>query len=42
MAHELSIVNGVAEMFSGNNIVPWHKLGTVVSGLLTDGDSWAM
>lgn len=22
-------------MFSGNNVVPWHKLGTVVSGLLT-------
>ena len=35
MAHELSIQNGRAEMFSGNNIVPWHKLGTVVSGTLT-------
>lgn len=35
MSHELSIVNGRAEMFSGNNQVPWHKLGTVVSGTLT-------
>lgn len=35
MAHELSIQNGRAEMFSGNNTTPWHKLGTVVSGLLT-------
>lgn len=22
-------------MFSGSNITPWHKLGTVVNGLLT-------
>lgn len=35
MAHQISIQNGVAEMFSGNNVVPWHKLGTVVAGLLT-------
>lgn len=35
MSHELTITNGKAEMFSGQNIVPWHKLGTVVSGLLT-------
>lgn len=35
MAHELSIQNGRAEMFSGNNVTPWHKLGTVVAGLLT-------
>lgn len=35
MSHELSINNGRAEMFSGNNVLPWHKLGTVVSGLLT-------
>lgn len=26
-------------MFSGNNIVPWHKLGTVVSGLLTSAQA---
>ena len=36
MAHELSInTNGEAEMFSGNGITPWHKLGTVVEGMLT-------
>lgn len=39
MAHELSIQNGKAEMFSGNNVVPWHKLGTVVSGLLTAAEA---
>lgn len=39
MAHELSIVNGKAEMLSGNNVVPWHKLGTVVSGTLTAQDA---
>lgn len=36
MAHKLTIrTDGSAEMFSGNNAVPWHKLGTVVSGMLT-------
>ena len=35
MAHELSVQNGITEMFSGNNKLPWHGLGTVVSGLLT-------
>ncbi len=35
MAHELSIQNGRGEMFSGSNLTPWHKLGTVVKGLLT-------
>jgi len=35
MAHEISIQNGRAEMFSGNNKLPWHGLGTVVAGLLT-------
>lgn len=35
MSHEISVVNGVAEMFSGNQVVPWHKLGQVVAGLLT-------
>lgn len=39
MAHELSIVDGKAEMFSGNNEVPWHKLGTVVQGLLTSAEA---
>lgn len=27
--------NGEAEMFSGQGIVPWHKEGTIVEGLLT-------
>ena len=35
MSHELSVQNGRAEMFSGNNMVPWHKMGEVVAGLLT-------
>lgn len=39
MAHELSIVNGAAEMFSGSNTLPWHKLGTVVAGLLTAAEA---
>lgn len=39
MAHEISIVNGRAEMFSGMNVVPWHKLGTVVSGTLTAAEA---
>lgn len=30
---------GQAEMFSGQNIVPWHGLGTVVDGLLTSEDA---
>jgi phage/plasmid-like protein (TIGR03299 family) len=35
MAHCLSInKKGRAEMFSGRNITPWHRLGTVVDGLL--------
>lgn len=35
MSHELSInKKGEAEMFSGNNEVPWHGLGTVVAGQL--------
>lgn len=33
--HKISVANGTAEMFSGMGIVPWHGLGTVVSGLLT-------
>lgn len=35
MAHELSTnAEGKVEMFSGNGIIPWHKLGTVVQGML--------
>jgi phage/plasmid-like protein (TIGR03299 family) len=33
------MVNGRAEMFSGNGKVPWHKLGTVVQGLLSARDA---
>lgn len=39
MAHEISVQNGVAEVFCGQNQTPWHKLGTVVSGLLTAADA---
>lgn len=36
MAHELEILeDGSASMFSGENLTPWHGLGTVVDGLLT-------
>lgn len=35
MAHELTITNGKAEMFSGQSIRPWHGLGKIVAGLLT-------
>lgn len=35
MAHELEIVNGKAKMFSGENITPWHGLGTVIEGMAT-------
>lgn len=39
MAHELSIQNGRAEMFSGMGITPWHNLGTIVTGLLTASEA---
>lgn len=36
MAHQLEITaDGTAAMFSGEGILPWHGLGTVVDGLLT-------
>jgi len=35
MSANLSIVNGKAEMFSGEGITPWHGMGTVVQGLLS-------
>jgi phage/plasmid-like protein (TIGR03299 family) len=35
MSHNLTITNGKAEMFSGQNITPWHGLGKIVAGLLT-------
>lgn len=39
MAHEISIVNGQAEVFCGRNQKPWHGLGTVVNGLLTASEA---
>lgn len=39
MAHKLTVNNGKAEMFSGQNIVPWHGLGTIVEGLLTSREA---
>lgn len=33
--HQLEIIDGKASMFSGEGIVPWHGLGTVVEGVLT-------
>jgi len=36
MSHEITIrEDGTAETFSGNNIVPWHSLGSVVKGTVT-------
>lgn len=39
MAHELEIVNGKAQMFSGESITPWHGLGTVIEGLATSEEA---
>ena len=39
MAHEISTANGVAEVFCGRNLAPWHKLGTVVNGLATANEA---
>ena len=40
MAHQLTIrENGTAEMFSGNNETPWHKLGTIVAGKLNAAEA---
>lgn len=40
MAHNLTIrQDGTAEMFSGNNETPWHKLGKVVAGMLTANEA---
>lgn len=35
MAHELELINGKAQMFSGEGLTPWHGLGTVIDGLAT-------
>lgn len=35
MAHELELIDGKAQMFSGEGITPWHGLGTVIEGLAT-------
>lgn len=42
MAHELEIVNGQAQMFSGEGITPWHGLGTVIVGLATAEEALAL
>lgn len=39
MAHEIEIIDGKGSMFSGENITPWHGLGTVVEGLLTASEA---
>lgn len=39
MAHQLEIVDGKAKMFSGEGILPWHGLGTVVDGLATAAEA---
>ena len=40
MAHEISQnASGEYEMFSGSGEVPWHRLGTIVSGLLTSQEA---
>jgi phage/plasmid-like protein (TIGR03299 family) len=39
MSANISVQNGVAEIFCGRNIAPWHKLGTVVQGLATAEDA---
>lgn len=35
MAHAIDQTTGRAAMFSGSNVTPWHRLGTVVSGTLS-------
>lgn len=40
MAHQLTTnKDGKVEMFSGQNIVPWHSLGTICEGLLTTAEA---
>lgn len=35
MAHNLEIIDGKAQMFSGEGITPWHGMGTKIAGLAT-------
>lgn len=35
MSHELEIIDGQAQMFSGEGITPWHGMGKVIPGLAT-------
>lgn len=35
MAHEIELINGKGQMFSGEGLTPWHGLGTVIDGLAT-------
>jgi phage/plasmid-like protein (TIGR03299 family) len=39
MAHELEVINGKGQMFSGEGLTPWHGLGTVIEGLATAEDA---
>lgn len=39
MAHQISVHNAVAEVVSGRGMTPWHKLGTVVQGLMTSAEA---
>jgi phage/plasmid-like protein (TIGR03299 family) len=39
MAHELELIDGKAQMFSGESITPWHGLGTVIEGLATSEEA---
>lgn len=40
MAHDLEILeDGKASMFSGEGLVPWHGLGTVIPGLATAAEA---
>jgi phage/plasmid-like protein (TIGR03299 family) len=42
MAHELEIIEGKAQMFSGEGLTPWHGLGEVIEGLATAEEALAL
>lgn len=39
MSHELEILDGKAQMFSGEDITPWHGMGNVIKGLATTDEA---
>lgn len=39
MAHELEVIDGKGQMFSGEGLTPWHGLGTVINGLATSEEA---